>query len=505
MRRSIFGTLSFFEQWAGEVVRQPTLMFTLVVAPFLLLFAFGAGVELGGPRPRTVVVQEPGTERVLEPYLAELEQHLDFRGFVESTPLARRALERGEIDAVIVSPGDLDSFVDTGQRIPLRVLIGEVDPVRRSYARSYLRDQVAAINQRTIARVVGDAQAGAGDVGALTADARRYVDLLDDARGELETARSQVGDLQAALGPLSRAVDEASTTAERFASVVPGLSEAAEQATRLREAVDALEQTVDRMAVRLDGFGEGGLPTDEDIEGIRTALDDIESVAGPVFSLDPAVISAPFELQLEDVTPIDPTYTAFYSPGVVALLVQHLAITLGALTLSRMRLLRVTEMLRVAPIRAGEVVAGNYLAYGTLCAVVAAALVALAVFVLDVPVSGSWAVVAGTLGLLIACSLGIGFVISLVSASAQQATQVAMLFLLGSIFFSGFVFPLDRMQAPVDSAAYLFPATFALRTLQDVMLRGVLRAPEDLVVLGVAALVLMALATVLMRRELRAA
>ncbi len=503
MRRSLFGTLAFFEQWVGEVARQPALMFTLVVAPFLLLFAFGAGVELGGPRPRTVVVQEPGREAVLEPYLAELEQHLDFRGFVESLPLARRALERGEIDAVIVAPEDLESFIDTGERIPLHVLIGEVDPVRRSYARAYLRDQIAAINQRTVARVVEDAQQGVGNVDDLTTDARRYVDLLDDARGELSSARRQVAELQSALGPLSRSVEDATATAERFAGIVPGLGRAADQAVRLREAVDALQATVDRVATRLDEVGEDGLPTDQDIAEIRSSLDEIDAVAGSVFALDPQVVSAPFELQLEDVTPIDATYTAFYSPGVIALLTQHLAITLGALTLSRMRLLRVTDMLRVAPIRAGEVVAGNYLAYGLLCAVAAAALIGLAVGVLGVPVIGSWLVVAGTLALLVACSLGIGFVISLLSASAQQATQVAMLFLLGSIFFSGFVFPLDRMKPPVDSAAYLFPATFALRTLQDVMLRGVMRTPCDLVILGVGALVLMALAVWLMRRELR--
>ncbi len=503
MRRSIFGTLAFFEQWASEVVRQPALMFTLVVAPFLLLFAFGAGVELGGPRPRTVVVQEPGAEDVLRPYIAELEQFVEFRGFADSLPLARRALERGEIDAVIVAPQDMEAFVETGEQIPLHVLIGEVDPVRRSYAHAYLRDQVAAINQRTIARMVEQAQAGAGDVGTLTSDARAYVDLLAEARDEVQTARQQVRDLQAALGPLSRSVDSATGTAERFAGIVPGLARTADQAARLRESVQTLQVTVDRMATRLDQVGEDGLPTDAEIQELRTSLDEIDQVAGPVSSLDPFVVSAPFLLQLEDVTPVEPGYTSFYSPGVLALLVQHLGITLGALTLSRMRLLRVTEMLRVAPVRAGEVVVGNYLAYGLLCAIAAASLLALAVLVLDVPVFGSWALVAGALALLIVVSLGMGFVISLLSSSAQQATQVAMLFLLGSIFFSGFVFPLDRMQFPVDLAAYIFPATFALRTLQDVMLRGLLRTPEDLVILAAGAVLFLVLAVWLMRRELR--
>lgn len=501
--RPILGAFAFFEQWAGEIARQPALMFTLVVAPFLLLAAFGAGVELGGPRPRTIVVQEPGGEQSLEPYLAELETHVDFRGFSESLPLARRALQRGEVDAVIVAPEGLQDFVDRGERIPLQVLIGEVDPVRRSYARAYLRDQVAAINQQTIARVVADAQGSAGNVDQLTADARNYVDLMEQAQGGLDTARGQVRELQSALGPLSRSANNAADTAERFAGIVPGLSQTAQQADRLRDAVDSLQVTVDRVADRLDSAESSGLPSQRDIDEIRASLDEIDAIAGPVFSLDPAVISAPFDLQIEDVTPVTASYTTFYSPGVLALLVQHLAITLGALTLSRMRLLRVTEMLRVAPIRAGEVVAGNYLAYGVLCGIAATALVFLVTFVLDVPNLGSWLPVAGMLALLIACSLGVGFVVSLLSSSAQQAAQVAMLILLGTIFFSGFVFPLDRMQDPVRFAAYLFPATYALRTLQDEMLRGVMRTAYDFAILGVGALALLAVAVWLMRRELR--
>jgi ABC-2 type transport system permease protein len=57
--RALIRVSSFFEQWAAEVIRQPALMFTLVIAPFLLLLAFGEGVEIGGPKPRTLIVQPP--------------------------------------------------------------------------------------------------------------------------------------------------------------------------------------------------------------------------------------------------------------------------------------------------------------------------------------------------------------------------------------------------------------------------------------------------------------
>ena len=47
-----------------------------------------------------------------------------------------------------------------------------------------------------------------------------------------------------------------------------------------------------------------------------------------------------------------------------------------------------------------------------------------------------------------------------------------MLILLASVFFSGFVLPLEEFNAPVQALAFLLPVTHAIRLMQDVMLRG---------------------------------
>jgi len=499
--RSLVRIAGFFEQWWVEVIRQPGLMITLIIVPFLLLLAFGMGVLLDGPRPRTIIVQSSESDQPLAELIENLEHYVDLQGFEESLPLARRALERGETDAVIVVPDDVQAYLDVGEQVPLQVLIGEVDPVRRSYARAYLRDQVAALNQKTVEDVVITAQGEMGSTADLTAEARRYVDLMESARGDLNETRRQVGELQAALIPLTERVTAVTDAVQRVAIVIPGLSAATADIERFRIAVLDLQSSIDRLDARLETVSsDEALPTPAEIAELRDALDRIESVQG--FALSPKVIAAPFILDLHDVTSVTPSFTSFYSPGVVALLVQHLAITLGALSLSRARLLRVVDMLRVAPVRPAEVLLGNYLAYGAVCALAAAGLVGMLVGLLDVPAIGSWVVVAGAILLLIASSLGIGFVVSLASSSVQQATQISMLILLGSIFFSGFLFSLDQISEPVASLSYLFPASFALRILQDEMLRGLMRSPEDLAFLGVGALVLFGIAAFLMKREL---
>jgi hypothetical protein len=50
MLRSVVRTLSFFSQWMAEVVRQPMLMATLVLGPFLILLLFGQGEQFGAPQ-----------------------------------------------------------------------------------------------------------------------------------------------------------------------------------------------------------------------------------------------------------------------------------------------------------------------------------------------------------------------------------------------------------------------------------------------------------------------
>ncbi len=501
--RPLWRVLAFFEQWAAEVGHRPMLLFTLIVAPFLVLLAFGTGVELGGPRPRTVIVQPANIDYSIGDIVGSLERHVDLIGIEESLPLARAALDRGDIDAIVVVPETVQGYLSRGEQVPLEVFVGEVDPVRRSYARAFLRDQVGELNRAAIREAVNDAQREAPDISSITTRANEYLDRIEDARDDVESATTQIGELRRLLEPAAGSVDTITNRASSVSLFIPGLGGSVRQLEDLRDNLDRLRTDVGRIEQRLTNDDNPILPTAAEVAALRASLEEIEQLALPFQDVSPEVIAEPFTLNLSDVTPVDPSFTSFYSPGVVALLVQHLAITLGALAIAEARLLRVTDMLRVSPIRPWEALAGNYLAYGVLCGIAAALLLAALTLLLGVPVAGSWAVVAGTIALLIGCSLGLGFVIALVSSSTQQATQLSMLVLLASIFFSGFAFSLDQLVWPARGLAYLFPATYGIELLQDEMLRGVTRAPEALAILGAATLGAFALAWTLMRRELR--
>jgi ABC-2 type transport system permease protein len=89
------------------------------------------------------------------------------------------------------------------------------------------------------------------------------------------------------------------------------------------------------------------------------------------------------------------------------------------------------------------------------------------------------------IGLTLVASIGLGLVISLLSASDTQAVQYTLIVLLASLFFSGFFLTLDQLAYPAKLVSWLLPATYGIDLLRDQMLRGI--EPERMDLAAVAA------------------
>ena len=64
-----------------------------------------------------------------------------------------------------------------------------------------------------------------------------------------------------------------------------------------------------------------------------------------------------------NLSPQAPTVTSFFGPAVLALILQHLAVSLVAMSLVRERSSGVMELFRISPVTAAEVLAGKVLAW----------------------------------------------------------------------------------------------------------------------------------------------
>lgn len=231
----------------------------------------------------------------------------------------------------------------------------------------------------------------------------------------------------------------------------------------------------------------------------------VQSGGQPPVPVSPSVVAAPTRADVHNLAPLSPNVVAFFAPAVLALVLQHMGVTLTSLSLVRERLSGAMDIFRVAPVRALEILVGKYLAYAFFNLAIAAAITFLLVGVLKVPMLSKPSDVATVVALLSFASLGLGLLISTIVDSERGAVQLSMLVLLASVFFSGFVLPLDQFIMPLRYAAYSLPVTHGIQLLQDYMLRGGTNQGWELSVLAGIGVALFLVTSVTVRRNLRAA
>ena len=291
----------------------------------------------------------------------------------------------------------------------------------------------------------------------------------------------------------------------RLLVLVPGDAEArfraGQQATVRVEwnSIDPVEDNIARATTQL-------LVDQLNAKLIATAAGEGMRLANvPNTVVPPEVIAQPLQVKTQNRAPVPATVLFFFTPAVFALVLQHLAVTLTALALVRERLSGAMDLFRVAPVRPSEILVGKYAAYGLLSLLVGAVVAALMVRGLGVPLMGSPERVATVVILLTFASLGAGLLISLVADSERQAVQLAMLLLILSVFFSGFVLPVDEFRPIAQGLSYLLPVTYGIQLLQDIMLRGEGGSGIFLLILALMGIALYAIDTIRLRQVMRRA
>jgi ABC-2 type transport system permease protein len=237
----------------------------------------------------------------------------------------------------------------------------------------------------------------------------------------------------------------------------------------------------------------------------RAGLDRPEAAVIITRAIAPETVARPVKAEVKNRAPVQPALLTFFAPAVLALVLQHLGITVTALSMVRERSSGAIEILRVAPISTVELLTGKYIAYAMTSLLVAALILVITTNLLHIPFRGDPLELAVLVVLLTFASLGAGLFISLWSDSERQAVQLATLVLLLSVFFSGFVLPVSELQMPVRALAYALPVTYAIPAFQQEMLRGELPNAIALGALGAIGLLLFLGSAVRLRRVLRGA
>ncbi|MCP5106730.1 MAG: ABC transporter permease [bacterium] len=194
----------------------------------------------------------------------------------------------------------------------------------------------------------------------------------------------------------------------------------------------------------------------------------------------------------------------FVVPALLGVILTTTMILMTALSIVRERERGSFEFLIATPVSRLELMTGKILPYIVIGLIQIVIVVVTGLLLFRVPAAGSLLDLGIVSLVFIAANLTLGLVISSVTASQFQATQLSFFFFLPSVLLSGFMFPFDSMPAPAQWLGEILPLTHFIRAARGILLRGstLLEHINEITAMLLFSIVLFALATRLFKKRL---
>ncbi len=194
----------------------------------------------------------------------------------------------------------------------------------------------------------------------------------------------------------------------------------------------------------------------------------------------------------------------FYVPGVIGVVLQIGTVVATAMALVRERERGTLEQLLVSPLSRAGLMLGKLVPY--LCIGMAMAMILFAImrFIFAVPIEGSVVAMLFATLVYVFALLSLGLLIGTKAENQMQALQMAMVFLLPSVFFSGFIFPRETMPLIFWAIGAVLPTTYFIALMRGIILRGAyfFEYGPQLAILIVMAFILFSLCALRFRQKL---
>jgi ABC-2 type transport system permease protein len=188
----------------------------------------------------------------------------------------------------------------------------------------------------------------------------------------------------------------------------------------------------------------------------------------------------------------------FYIPGVIALIVSLMSLMLTSMAIVREKEIGTIEQLIVSPLTSAELIIGKLIPFAAIAIMEASFVTTVGVLWFKIPIHGNILLLLVSTLIYLLVSLGIGLLISTISATQQQALMSVFLFFFPANLLSGFIFPIQNMPTLIQYITIINPLRYFMVILRGIFLKGVGLAilwPQILVLLimGIAILTISSL------------
>ncbi|MEC7840280.1 MAG: ABC transporter permease [Chlamydiota bacterium] len=163
----------------------------------------------------------------------------------------------------------------------------------------------------------------------------------------------------------------------------------------------------------------------------------------------------------------------FYIPGIISTILTLVTLTMTSMSIVREKEMGTIEQILVTPIRKFEFILGKTIPFTLIAYFNVIAIITVATFWFEVPLRGSIPLLFLAVSCYLLTILGIGFFISTISYTQQQAMMVTFFFYFPMVLLSGFLFPIANMPLVIQWITYLNPLRYFITFIRSLFLKGV--------------------------------
>lgn len=160
-------------------------------------------------------------------------------------------------------------------------------------------------------------------------------------------------------------------------------------------------------------------------------------------------------------------------PGLFGVILMAFPPLLTALAITREKETGTIQQIFASPLSPSAFLAGKLIPYGLIAFVQILLVIAIGFLWFEVPMRGSLPLLLASGLIYVFCTVGLGLLVSTITASQLVAMLLALILtLMPSFLFSGFLFPIFTMPYILQLYTQLFPAQFFVDLARGIILKG---------------------------------